>query len=59
MHFSGKGTDKSLVTTALQYRVSGLHSLGSLLLKEEMAGLDNLEEEFVLAMVLLLVFHDV
>ncbi|KAH6886424.1 fungal-specific transcription factor domain-containing protein [Thelonectria olida] len=59
MYLSGKDESSQHVTTALQYRVSALHSLASLLLKEESAGLSSSEEEFVLAMVLLLVFHDI
>lgn len=58
-HLSGTDESQHFVTTALRYRVLALRSLGSLLLKEEMEGLSSSEEEFVLAMVLLLVFHDV
>ncbi|KAK7419469.1 hypothetical protein QQZ08_010839 [Neonectria magnoliae] len=58
-HLSGKDESQHFVTTALRYRLSALHSLGALLLKEEIAGLSSSEEEFVLAMVLLLVFHDI
>lgn len=59
MHLSGTDESQHFVTTALRYRVLALRSLGSLLLKEEMEGLTSAEEEFVLAMVLLLVFHDI
>ncbi|KAM5376348.1 hypothetical protein ACJZ2D_005570 [Fusarium nematophilum] len=59
MHLSGKDESQHFVTTSLHYRVSALHSLGSLLLKEEASGLTSAEEEFLLGMVLLLVFHDI
>ncbi|KAF4987803.1 hypothetical protein FDECE_15296 [Fusarium decemcellulare] len=59
MHISGKSDRQHFVTISLQYRVSALHSLGALLLQEEVSGLASSEEEYVLGMVLLLVLHDV
>jgi hypothetical protein len=59
LHFSGKDESQRCITTALQHRVAALHSLGELLLQEETSGLANVEEESILAMALLLVFHDV
>ncbi|RSM10785.1 hypothetical protein CEP52_003293 [Fusarium oligoseptatum] len=47
------------VAISLQYRVSALHSLGALLLQEEVSALSVAEEEYVLCMALLLVLHDV
>lgn len=59
MYISGKTDSRRSVTLSLQFRVSALHCLGSLLLKEEVSGLTSDEEEFVLGMALLLVLHDV
>lgn len=59
MRCSGIGDGQHLLALALQHRAAALQSLSSLLLKESHAGLTRDEEEFVLAMVLLLVFHDV
>ncbi|KAF4971123.1 hypothetical protein FSARC_1956 [Fusarium sarcochroum] len=59
MHISGKDRSQQLVTLSLQYRLSALQSLASLLLREETSRLTNNEGEHVLAMVLLLVLHDV
>jgi hypothetical protein len=52
-------TGKSIEAVSLQHRVAALHALGALLLREEVVGLDEFEEECVLAIVLLLVLHDV
>ncbi|KAM4067169.1 fungal specific transcription factor [Hirsutella rhossiliensis] len=46
-------------TLGLQHRADALVCLGLLLLKEASQGLTAAEEEFVLAMVVLLVFHDI
>ncbi|KAH8157239.1 hypothetical protein CIB48_g11008 [Xylaria polymorpha] len=59
MHLSGRDESQRLITISLRYRVSALHSLGSLLSKEEVSCLTISEEEGVLGMVLLLVLHDV
>ncbi|KAF5020016.1 hypothetical protein F66182_7952 [Fusarium sp. NRRL 66182] len=59
MHMSGKDSSQRLVTISLQYRLSALRSLASLLLKEETCELTRCEEKYILAMVLLLVLHDV
>lgn len=59
MHLSGKYGSQMAVTASLEDRAAALHSLGNLLLKEEALGLTNAEEEYVLAIILLLVFHDV
>lgn len=44
---------------SLGYRLSAIRSLATLLSKEETSLLTHIEEEYVLAMVLLLVLHDV
>jgi hypothetical protein len=59
MHISGKNSSHHFVAISLQYRVSALHSLGALLLQEEVSALSVAEEEYVLCMALLLVLHDV
>lgn len=59
MYISGSNESQHFVTISLQYRASALHSLGALLIQEEVSGLTADEEEYVLAMVLLLVLHDV
>ncbi|RSL49336.1 hypothetical protein CEP51_015505 [Fusarium floridanum] len=59
MHISGKNSSQHFVAISLQYRVSALHSLGALLLQEEVSALSVAEEEYVLCMALLLVLHDV
>ncbi|KAF5625606.1 galactoside o-acetyltransferase [Fusarium sp. NRRL 52700] len=48
-----------LVTVSLGYRLSAIRSLASLLHKEDISRLTPTEEEQVLAMVLLLVLHDI
>ncbi|KAK7711892.1 hypothetical protein SLS64_005163 [Diaporthe eres] len=50
---------KATETDALSHRVAALRILGSLLAQEEVQGLKAAEEEAVLAMILLLIFHDV
>lgn len=50
---------KSTEADALSHRVAALRILGSLLAREEVHGLKADEEEAVLAMILLLIFHDV
>lgn len=47
------------MNTALKHRVSALNSLGLLLMREELIGLDTTQQDAVFATVLLLVFHDV
>lgn len=59
MHFSGRDESQECFRTALRHRLAAIRALGSLLLKEETSKLSSAEEEAVLAMVLLLVFHDV
>lgn len=59
MHFSGRNESQQCFNTALRHRLAAIRSLGSLLPKEETSRLSSDEEEAVLAMVLLLVFHDV
>ncbi|KAI6778565.1 uncharacterized protein J7T54_003315 [Emericellopsis cladophorae] len=48
-----------MMALALQHRVAALRDLGCMLLRESSGGLDECEEEAVLAVVLLLVLHDV
>lgn len=50
---------KSTEADALSHRVAALRVLGSLLAREEILGLKADEEEAVLAIILLLIFHDV
>lgn len=50
---------KSTEADALSHRVAALRVLGSLLAREEVHGLKADEEEAVLAIILLLIFHDV
>ncbi|KAH7257863.1 fungal-specific transcription factor domain-containing protein [Fusarium tricinctum] len=59
MHISGRESSHYFVAASFRYRLSALHSLGSLLQREEASRLEPLEAEYVLAMVLLLVLHDV
>lgn len=56
---SHRVTGREMMALALQHRVAALHELGCMLLWEETRGLDPFEEEAVLAIVLLLVLHDV
>ncbi|KAL7765695.1 hypothetical protein ACKLNR_003611 [Fusarium oxysporum f. sp. zingiberi] len=59
MHNTGNANSQRLVTVSLGYRLSAIRSLASLLHKEDTSRLTPTEEEYVLAMVLLLVLHDV
>ncbi|KAF5556275.1 hypothetical protein FNAPI_5798 [Fusarium napiforme] len=59
MHNTGHANSQRLVTVSLGYRLSAIRSLASLLHKEDISRLTPTEEEHVLAMVLLLVLHDV
>lgn len=59
MHNTGSYHSSGLITVSLGYRLSAIRSLASLLAKEETSVLTHIEEEYVLAMVLLLVLHDV
>ncbi|TXC08920.1 hypothetical protein FocTR4_00003593 [Fusarium oxysporum f. sp. cubense] len=59
MHNTGHANSQRLVTVSLGYRLSAIRSLASLLHKEDTSRLTPTEEEYVLAMVLLLVLHDV
>lgn len=59
MHNTGHANSQRLVTLSLGYRLSAIRSLASLLHKEDTSRLKPIEEEYVLAMVLLLVLHDV
>ncbi|PCG90290.1 Protein of unknown function DUF3468 [Penicillium occitanis (nom. inval.)] len=45
MHISGRNESQRFVTISLQYQGLALHSLGALLLQEEVSGLTPLEEE--------------
>ncbi|KAH7178291.1 fungal-specific transcription factor domain-containing protein [Fusarium sp. MPI-SDFR-AT-0072] len=58
MHNTGHANSQRLFTVSLGYRLSAIRSLASLLHKEETSRLTPTEEEYVLAMVLLLVLHD-
>lgn len=60
-HLRSSGTDTSQanVEAAIAYKVAAMQSLSALLSKEEMKGLDDGEEIVTLAIVLLLVLHDV
>lgn len=51
--------NRRLNTAALEYRVAALQSLSAILLKEECFSLNEAEEETALAIVLMLVLHDV
>lgn len=51
--------NRRLNTAALEYRVAALQFLSALLLKEECFGLGEAEEETALAIVLMLVLHDI
>lgn len=59
MQNSGKYNYQGLVAISLGYRLSAIHSVSFLLLQEEVSSLTRTEEEYLLAMVLLLVLHDV
>lgn len=59
LHLSSSGAARVEMATALQHRVAALNILALLLGKEEVHGLTAAEDEAVLAIVLLLVLHDV
>jgi hypothetical protein len=59
MYNTGHANNQRLVTVSLGYRLSAIRYLASLLHKEDTSRLTPTEEEYVLAMVLLLVLHDV
>ncbi|KAJ4122925.1 hypothetical protein NW768_009915 [Fusarium equiseti] len=59
MYNSGLYSDQGLESLSMGYRLSATRSVASLSQKEKMYGLTHVEEEFLLAMVLLLVLHDV
>ncbi|KXH67040.1 C6 zinc finger protein [Colletotrichum salicis] len=59
LHLSPSGANQVDMATALQHRVAALNGLSSLLIKEEIYGLTEAEEEAVLAIIFLLVLHDV
>lgn len=59
MTLSPYGVEQVDMATALQHRVAALNALSSLLIKEEIYGLAAAEEDAVLAIILLLVLHDV
>ncbi|KAF4972247.1 hypothetical protein FSARC_1144 [Fusarium sarcochroum] len=60
IEYSPHGADAGAsFTLYLDFQISALHSLGSLLHKEEVSNLEPLEAEYILAIVLLLVLHDV
>jgi hypothetical protein len=48
-----------MFTAAIEHRLSAFQALSALLLKEESAGLNDIEEEVALAIVLILVLHDI
>lgn len=52
-------TGRPIEAVSLEHRVAALETLGSMLLQESSRGLDGFEEDCVLAIVLLLVLHDV
>ena len=59
MHTSGKDQSIECTDTALRHRVAAIQALGTLLEQEETSQMSVTQEESVLAMVLLLIFHDV
>ncbi|KAF5666651.1 hypothetical protein FHETE_6150 [Fusarium heterosporum] len=59
MQNNGNYNHSRLITVSIEYRLSAIRSLASLLAKEDFSRLSCVEEEYVLAMVLLLVLHDV
>ncbi|UZP45268.1 hypothetical protein NXS19_013080 [Fusarium pseudograminearum] len=59
MHNTGNHTSQDLITASLGYRLSAIRSVASMLLKEETSSLSHSQEEYLLAMVLLLVLHDI
>lgn len=59
LNSSGVDTSKAMTTAALQHKLSAIQSLSTLLIKEEISGLTEREEETTLVIVLLLVLQDV
>lgn len=59
LNSSGIDTGQTNTTAALQHKLSAIQSLSTLLLKEEISGLTEKEEEVTLVIVLLLVLQDV
>ncbi|CEI39904.1 hypothetical protein FVEN_g2177 [Fusarium venenatum] len=59
MYNTGNCNDQDLITASLGYRLSAIRSVAALLLQEETSTLTRIEEEYLLAMVLLLVLHDI
>ncbi|KIW48783.1 uncharacterized protein PV06_01348 [Exophiala oligosperma] len=60
-HMINSGIDNTpkAHTAALEHRLSAIQELGALLLKEECFGLEDTEEVLSLAIVLILVLHDI
>ena len=60
-HMINSGVDNTpkAHTAALEHRLSAIQDLGALLLKDECFGLDDTEEVLSLAIVLILVLHDI
>ncbi|KAL3589741.1 hypothetical protein FPOAC2_11917 [Fusarium poae] len=59
MYSSGNCNSQDLISASLGYRLSAIRSVAALLLQEETSMLTRIEEEYLLAMVLLLVLHDI
>ena len=59
MHSSSLYNDQGLESLSMGYILSATRSVASLAQKEEMFELTHGEEEYLMAMVLLLVLHDV
>lgn len=55
----GREPKHALFTAAIQYRLAAMQYLSELLLKEESFGLNESEEEAAMAIVMILVLHDV
>ncbi|EXJ78188.1 hypothetical protein A1O3_09349 [Capronia epimyces CBS 606.96] len=60
-HLGSSGIDTSQFnqTSALEHKLSAIQALSAFLIKEEMLGLNAMEEDITLAIVLLLVLHDI
>ncbi|RBR19246.1 uncharacterized protein FIESC28_05711 [Fusarium coffeatum] len=59
MNNSGLYNDQGLESLSMGYRLSATRSVASLAQKEKMSGLTHVDEEYLMAMVLLLVLNDV
>ncbi|RGP78952.1 hypothetical protein FLONG3_2857 [Fusarium longipes] len=59
MYNNGTYVGQDLVTLSIGFRLSAIRSVASLLRKEQVSALTRTEEENLLAMVLLLVLHDI